>query len=88
MARRVKLDLELPDELFSQLQENEIESKVKEALVMEFLREHRLSQGKAAEILGVSRYEMFDLMTKYHVPVIDLTSEELKTDLQKPLPRS
>ncbi len=88
MARRVKLDLELPEELFSQLQEDEIESKVKEALVMEFVREHRLSQGKAAELLGVSRYEMFDLMTKYHVPVIDLTSEELETELQKPLPRS
>ncbi len=55
---------------------------------MEFVREQRLSQGKAAELLGVSRYEMFDLMTKYHVPVIDLTSEELETELQKPLPRS
>ena len=53
---------------------------------MEFVREHRLSQEKGADLVGVSRYEMFDLMTKYHVPVIDFTSEELKTQLQKPLP--
>jgi predicted HTH domain antitoxin len=88
MAKRVQLDLELPDELFAQLRQEDIEKKVKEALVMGLLREHRLSQGKAAEILGVSRHELFDLMTNHHVPVIDLNAEELKNELQKPLPRS
>lgn len=88
MARRVKFDFELPDELFAQLREEEIEGKAKEALVMELLREHRLSQGKAAELLGLDRHELFDLMAKYRVPVIDLTPEELKSELQKPLPRS
>jgi predicted HTH domain antitoxin len=87
MAKRVYLDVELPDELFAQLREEEIERKVKEALVMELLREHRLSQGKAAEILGIDRYELFDLMTNYRVPVIDLDTEELRTDLRKPLTR-
>ena len=47
MAKRVRLDVELPDELFAQLQKEEIETKVKEALVMELLREHRFSQGKS-----------------------------------------
>lgn len=88
MSKRVKVDLELPDELFAQLREDEIEAKVKEALLMELLREHRLSQGKAAELLGLDRHELFDLMVKYQIPVIDLTSEELKSELQKPLPRS
>jgi predicted HTH domain antitoxin len=58
MAKRVHLDVELPDELFGQLRKEE--TKVKEALVMELLREHRLSQGKAAEILGISRHDLFD----------------------------
>jgi predicted HTH domain antitoxin len=87
MAKRVRLDVELPDELFAQLRKEEIESKVKEALVMELLREHRLSQGKAAEILGISRYELIDLMTNHRVPVIDLDTEELKNELQKSLDR-
>jgi predicted HTH domain antitoxin len=77
--------MELPDELFNQLREEEIERKVKEALVMELLREHRLSQEKAAEILGIGRHELFDLMTNHRVPVIDLDAEELRSDLQKPL---
>jgi predicted HTH domain antitoxin len=88
MAKRVKLDLELPDELFSQLGKEEVETKVKEALVMELLREHRLSQGKAAEILRISRHALFDLMANHRVPVIDLSPEELPNELQKPLPRS
>ena len=88
MAKRLKLNLELPDELFAQFQENEIAAKAKEALVMEFLREHRLSQGKAADLLGVDRHELFDLMSRYRVPVIDLNSEELRQELEKQLPRS
>jgi predicted HTH domain antitoxin len=87
MAKRVHLDVELPDELFAELRKEEIETKMKEALVMELLREHRLSQGKAAEILGISRYELIDLMTNHRVPVIDLDTEELKNELQKSLDR-
>jgi predicted HTH domain antitoxin len=88
MAKRVKLDLELPDEIFAQLEGREIEKRVKQALVMDLLREHQLSQGKAEELLGLSRHELFDLMAKHHVPVIDLSKDELKSELQKPLPRT
>ena len=88
MAKRVSLDLELPDELVSQFPEREIQAKAREALIMEFLREHRLSQGKAAEVLGIDRHQLFDLMFKYHVPAVDLTPEELKRELDKPFPRS
>jgi predicted HTH domain antitoxin len=88
MSKRVHLDVELPDELFAQLRKEEIETKVKEALVMELLREHRLSEGKAAEILGISRHTLFDLMTNHRVPVIDLDTEELRNELEKPLARS
>jgi predicted HTH domain antitoxin len=87
MAKRVRLDVELPDELFAQLRKEEIETKVKEALVMELLREHRLSQGKAAEILSIGHHELFDLMTNHRVPVIDLATDELRSELQKSLTR-
>ena len=54
---------------------------------MELLREHRISQGKAAEILGVvHRSDLFPLMTRYQVSAIDLTPEELDEELHKPLP--
>ncbi len=88
MAKRVRLDLELPDELVTQFQEKEMEAKAREALVMELLREHRLSQGKAAEVLGLDRHALLDLMLKYRVPAVDLTPKELKRELEKPFLRS
>jgi len=87
MPGRLHLEFELPDEVAAQLREEEMALKAKEALVMELLREHHVSQGKAAEILGMSRHDLFDLMTKYQVPVIDLTAEELDAELRKPFPR-
>ncbi|MCI0439585.1 MAG: UPF0175 family protein [Chloroflexi bacterium] len=88
MEKRVHLELDLPEEVFIRLGEEAVTEKAKEALVMELLREHYISQGKAAEILGVTRHELFDLMTRYRVPVIDLTPEELGEELQKPFPNS
>ena len=88
MEKRVHLELDLPEEIFPRLGEAEVSEKAKEALIMELLREHYISQGKAAEILGVIRHELFDLMTRYRVLAIDLTSEELKEELQKPFPNS
>ena len=55
MSKRFTLELELPDEVAAALADADMASKAKEALVMELLREHRISQGKAAELLRVSR---------------------------------
>ena len=88
MAKRFKVDLDLPDELFAQFGEDEIAAKTREALVMALLREHRFSQGKAADLLGLDRHQLFDLMSRYHVPAFDLSTEELKRELEKPLPHS
>lgn len=88
MPRQFHLTLELPDEVAEQLPDKVIATKAKEALVMELLREHHISQGKAAELLQIDRHELFDLMSKYRVPVIDLTPEELEAELRRPFPRS
>jgi predicted HTH domain antitoxin len=87
VPKRLHVEFELPDEVAAPLHEAEMAMKAKEALVMELLREHHVSQGKAAEVLGMSRHDLFDLMTKYQVPVIDLTAEELDAELRKPFPR-
>ena len=57
--------------------------KGKEAVVLELLREGKISQGKAAELLEIDRHALFDLMTKHDIPVIDMTEEELKEELSK-----
>ena len=57
--------------------------KGKEAVVLELLREGKISQGKAAELLEIDRHALFDLMAKHDIPVIDMTEEELKEELSK-----
>ena len=86
MSKRLNFELEIPDEVLTNLREEDIAAKIREAFFMELLREHRISQGKAAELLGINRHDLLDLMSKYQVPVIDLTPEELKTELKKPFP--
>ena len=88
MPRRVDVKFELPDEVTPNLRDEDFAVKAKEALTMELLREHEISQGKAAELLDVDRHELFDLMTKYRVPVIDMTPEELAEELKTPFPQS
>ena len=88
MSRRLNFEVEIPDDVCMHLPQEEFAAKAKEALVMELLREHQISQGKAAEMLGIPCHLLFDLMTKYQVSVIDLTHEELQAELQKPFPRA
>jgi predicted HTH domain antitoxin len=57
----------------------------KEGAVFELLRKKKISQGKAAELLGIARDELFDLMAKFEIPVIDMSEEELKKELTKNL---
>ena len=54
---------------------------------MELLREHQISQGKAAYLLGMNRDCLFSLMAKYQIPFIDLTEAALDEELNKQLPR-
>jgi len=86
MSKRFTLELELPDDVAATLGAAEVAGKAREAFVMELLREHRVSQGKAAELLQVSRADFFPLMTRYQIPVADFTPEELREELQQPFP--
>ena len=86
MSKRINLELDVPGAVADELRNEDLTAKVKESLVMELLREHRISQGKAAEILGLHRGDLFPLMTKYQVSVVDLTPEELNEELHNPLP--
>lgn len=61
MTKRVIL--EFPDEL-PDFDNQDVIQKGKEAIVMELLCQAEISQGKAAELLEISRYDLFDLMAR------------------------
>jgi len=40
----------------------------KEAIVFELLKQKEILQGKAAELLGIDKHDLFDLMAEHNIP--------------------
>ncbi|MBI1743832.1 UPF0175 family protein [Candidatus Acetothermia bacterium] len=79
-----KVEVELPEELWklAGIPAKKASAKFQEILVAELVRQGKLSQGRAAELLGVDRWEIMDLLAKYDVPTTSLTEAELDCELQ------
>ena len=53
-----------------------------EAAVVQWFDKGRISQGRAAELLGLSRAELFDVLGRQEVSPIQVTPEELAEELK------
>lgn len=77
------LTLDLPEELIALLGSPEAAAhRAKEALVLDLLREARISQGKAAQLLGISRWASLDLMAQHQIPSGPETAEEMRREIE------
>ena len=75
--------LELSDDLVRLLGSPQAAAaKAKQALVLDLLREARLSQGQAARLLSVTRGNLLDLMAKYEIPSGPVTAEEVDEEFE------
>ena len=54
-----------------------------ETAVVKWFDEGLLSQGKASELLGISRGEFFDLLTEHKVSPIQMTPGELEEECRR-----
>jgi predicted HTH domain antitoxin len=59
----------------------EAEARAKEALIMSLLREGSIGQSRAAELLGVSRWDVLDLMARHDVASDPATADEVDAEL-------
>jgi len=76
------ITLELPTEFAKSLGGN----ASRETLVAAALRwfeEGRLSQGQAAELLGMNRGEFFDLLHEHRVSPVQMSIEDLEQDFRR-----
>jgi predicted HTH domain antitoxin len=77
------ITIELPTALVDALESLEgIEDRAWRALVLDLLRDAQISQGKAARLLGITRYDILDLMAKHHIFSGPLTAEEMRQDVE------
>ncbi len=75
--------IELPESVFSSLKKEPAEFivEMKRAAAVKWYEVGAISQSKAAEIAGLSRYEFIALLGKYGVSVIQYTDETLSREL-------
>tara|TARA_B100000315_G_scaffold258305_1_gene309950 strand:- start:1675 stop:1974 length:300 start_codon:yes stop_codon:yes gene_type:complete len=87
MAER-QFQVDLPEEVLTAFdwQDAEVPKRVRETLVMELLRFDRLSEAQAAQLLGLERWEMLEIMGHYQVPAVRVNPEELKRELALGIP--
>ncbi|HZS00003.1 MAG TPA: UPF0175 family protein [Chloroflexota bacterium] len=76
------LVVELPDELVALLGSPQAAAaRVREALVLDLLREGQLGQSRAAELLGLTRWDLLDLMARHQIPSGPATAEEMAQEI-------
>ncbi len=63
------------------LDQDEIQRRVAEWIVLSLFTEDRISSGKAAQLLGISRVEFLALLRAQRIAYIDYTRAELEEEL-------
>jgi predicted HTH domain antitoxin len=76
---------DLPPTVFSALRKApaEFAAEMRLAAALHWYSQGTISQGKAAEIAGVSRAELLDELHRRKIPAIQVTPEELEEELRR-----
>lgn len=62
--------------------QTQIQQHVVEWLVLSLFTQNRVSSGKAARLLGMSRIQFLALLRQYSIPYIDYNGDELLEEFQ------
>jgi hypothetical protein len=75
---------ELPTELVKELGfADALTAKARQTLVLQLLRDAEITQGQAAILLGITRYDILDLMAEHQILSGPLTAKEMRQDIGK-----
>jgi predicted HTH domain antitoxin len=79
--------VEVPDSAFSALRRSpeEFGREMRIAAAIQWYHQELISQGRAAEIAGLSRADFLDALFRAKVPACQITVEELKEDVERDL---
>ena len=80
----IRVELDLPREVLDALEvaEHEAHAQLKRLIVLELFREERISSGKAAEFLGLSKEAFIHLLGHYGIPYFTEHPDELAEQLK------
>lgn len=77
-----RIVIEIPDEVLISLKETPLEFSrdILTLAAVKLYQMGKLSSGRAAQLAGVPRVSFLQSLSRYGVPIFDLTAEELKRD--------
>lgn len=81
--RSCTLAFELPAELVARLgSPGQVAAEAREALLLELLRQARIGQSNAAELLGITRSDLLELMAQHQVPSGLATPQDVDEEIE------
>jgi len=83
MTRQVTI--EFPEEAMRAInfRPEQLPQELREAAVLRWFEEGRISQGQGASLLGLTRGEFFDVLAAHRVSPVQMTTEELEADFRR-----
>ena len=80
-----KIEFTIPIHSLTDTIRKEAENKATEAYVMTLLQHGEISSGKASQLLGISRLEVIDLISKYEISLFDdsMRLEEFQSEINQ-----
>lgn len=82
MTRQVVVELSEEAVRVLRVRPDQLPQELREAAVLRWFEEGRLSQGQAATILDITRGEFFDLLSAHRLSPIQMTLAELDDDFR------
>ena len=77
------IEIAVPEEIIDLLgSEDAAKKEAQEAFILDLVRRSKISKGKAAELLGISLWNLPDLVAQYQLPWFSYPPEELEKDLE------
>ena len=79
----LSFNLKIPRDLIGALDipEAQLEARILELVALELFRQERISTGKAAELLGISKWEFIQLLAQQNIPYFTESPEELAAEV-------
>jgi len=77
------IEIEIPEEIITLVGSEEAAKKeVEEAFILDLVRRGKISKGKAAELLGISLWDLPELLAHYQIPWFNDHRDDLEKDLE------
>jgi hypothetical protein len=77
-----KVEIEVPETLLPYINQSAFKSKQTALLLYPYISSGDISNGKAAELLGISKSDLLDMFGEMGIPYYNQTCEELESDIE------